>query len=94
MCVNPCGFMFERLSMLHVYILPTMLTELLYPSMQVCHTSPLHYAAGGGHTTCVERLLSTPGIDVNIKNMVSWYRCTRGSMEGTRLNVAMLIHVV
>ena len=24
-----------------------------------------------GHTTCVERLLSTPGIDVNIKDKVS-----------------------
>ena len=45
--------------------------ELLYP-LQYGDT-PLHYAANRGHTTCVERLLSTPGIDVNIKdNDVSW----------------------
>ena len=43
-------------------------TELLYP-LQGGYT-PLHYAACGGRTTCVERLLSTPGIDVNIKNEV------------------------
>ena len=54
---------------LHVYIVPTMWTELLYP-LQIGDT-PLHFAARGGHTTCVEHLLSTPGIDVNIKNMVS-----------------------
>ena len=36
--------------------------------------TPLHTAAWNGHTTraCVERLLSTPGIDVNIQNKVSW----------------------
>ena len=44
--------------------------ELLYP-LQLGHT-PLHLAAWGGHTTCVEHLLSTPGIDVNIKDRVSW----------------------
>ena len=33
--------------------------------------SPLHLAVSGGHATCVERLLSTPGIDVNIKNAMS-----------------------
>ena len=27
--------------------------------------TPLHFAAMGGHFTCVERLLSTPGIDVD-----------------------------
>ena len=53
----------------HVYIVPTMLTELLYP-LQYDHTA-LCYAAKGGHTTCVEYLLSTPGIDVNIKDDVS-----------------------
>ena len=47
-----------------------MLTELLYP-LQRGHT-PLHLAAVEGHTTSVERLLSTPGIDVNIKDWVSW----------------------
>ena len=48
-----------------------MLTELLYPLQWGGHT-PLHIAAKGGHTTCVEHLLSTPGIDVNIEDMVSW----------------------
>ena len=33
--------------------------------------TPLHYAAWGDHTTCVEHLLSAPGIDVNIKDRVS-----------------------
>ena len=33
--------------------------------------TPLHLAVKGGHTTCVERLLLAPGIDVNIKNRVS-----------------------
>ena len=47
----------------HVYIVPTILTELLYP-LQGGHT-PLHYAVKEGHTTCVEHLLSTPGIDVD-----------------------------
>ena len=55
-----------------------MLTELLYP-LQAGFT-PLHYAAMKGHTTCVERLLSAPGIDVNILDeRVSWsieYYCT------------------
>ena len=40
------------------------------PQLQEGYT-PLHFAARGGHTY-VERLLSIPGIDVNIKNMVSW----------------------
>ena len=54
----------------HVYIVPTMLTELLYPLQLWC--TPLHLAAMGGHTTYVEHLLSTPGIDMNIKDLVSW----------------------
>ena len=54
-----------------LYVVPAaMLAELLYP-LQYGHT-PLHLAAWGGHATCVERLLSTPGIDVNIKDRVSW----------------------
>ena len=47
-----------------------MLTELLYPCQ---YLTPLHLAAMGGHTKFLERLISTPGIDVNIKNRVSWY---------------------
>ena len=53
-----------------VYIVPTKLSKLLYP-LQFGHT-PLYYAAMGGHTTIVEHLLSTPGIDVNIQEEVSW----------------------
>ena len=52
-----------------VYIVPTMLTELLYPFQD--GDTPLHLALRGGHTACVEHLLSTPGIDVNIKGNVS-----------------------
>ena len=49
---------------------PTMLSELLYPLQD--GDTPLHLAAREGHTTCVEGLVSTPGIDVNIKGKVSW----------------------
>ena len=52
------------------YFVPTMMSELLYP-LQNSHT-PLHLAAKGGHATCVKHLLSTPGIDVNIMDKVSW----------------------
>ena len=48
-----------------------MLAELLYPPQG--RYAPLHLAAWCGHTTCVEHLLSTPGIDVNIKDYVSWF---------------------
>ena len=44
--------------------------ELLYPLQR--EYTPLHLAAEGGHTACVEHLLSTPRIDVNIKDVVSW----------------------
>ena len=46
-----------------------MLSELLYPLQH--GDTPLHFAAKGGHTTCVEHLLSSPGIDVNNKDDVS-----------------------
>ena len=48
----------------------TMLAELLYPFQG--GNTPVHNAAWNGHTTCVEHLLSTPGIDVNIMTHVSW----------------------
>ena len=51
--------------------IPSMLTELLYPFQD--GDTPLHLATLGGHATCVERLLSTPGIDVNIKGKVSQF---------------------
>ena len=54
----------------HVYFVPTIFAELLYPLQD--GNTPLHLAAKGGHTTCVEHLLSTPGIDVNIRDKVSW----------------------
>ena len=52
----------------HMHV--SMLTELLYP-LQGGNTS-LHLAARRGHTTCVEHLLTTSGIDANIKDSVSW----------------------
>ena len=54
---------------MYVYI-PTMLTKLLYPLQD--GNTPLHLATEGGHITCAERIVSTPGIDVNIKDKVSW----------------------
>ena len=64
------GHVDDHVLHVHVYIVPTMLTELLYPLQD--GDTPLHHAAKGGHTTCVEHLLSTPGIDVTIKDKVSW----------------------
>ena len=52
-----------------VYIIPTMLTEILYPLQD--SLTPLHWAARGDHTASVKHLLSTPGIDVNNKDRVS-----------------------
>ena len=46
-----------------------MLTELLYP-LQYGDT-PLHLAAREGHTTCVEHLIHTHGIDMSTNNKVS-----------------------
>ena len=42
----------------------------LYPHVDYPHQygyTPLHLAARKGNITCVERLLCTPGIDVNIR---------------------------
>ena len=43
-----------------------MLAELLYPLQD--GDTPLHLAARGGHITCVEHLLATPGIDGHVDN--------------------------
>ena len=61
--------------------------ELLYP-LQWNGYTPLHFAAKGGHTNCVEHLLSTPGIDVNIEDRVSWsteIRCKNCNWYGNPL---------
>ena len=47
-----------------------MLIELLCPLQG--GITPLHNAAIRDHTTCLERLISAPGIDVNIQTEVSW----------------------
>ena len=70
MYIDSTGHVDDHVLHVHVCIVPTMSTELLYP-LQDGHT-PLHLAAMRGLTTCVEHLLSTPGIDVNIKDEVSW----------------------
>ena len=44
------------------------MTELLLYPLQEGYT-PLHLAAIGGHTTCAEHLLTTPGYGVNIKDI-------------------------
>ena len=62
-----------------MFIIPTILAELLYP-LQNWYT-PLHLAAQGGHTTCEDRLLSTPGIGVNIKNNVSRSKCVERYLQ-------------
>ena len=62
---------YDHLIHVHVHIVPSMLTNLLYPFQD--GDTPLHLAARRGYTTCVEHLLSTPGIDVNIGNKVSQF---------------------
>ena len=64
------GHVDDHVLHVHVYFVPTLLIELLYP-LQYHGYTPLHIAAMEGHTACVEHLVSTPGIDVNIKDMVS-----------------------
>ena len=44
----------------------------LYQMHPLQGDTPLHLAVRENRTACVEHLLSTPGIDVNIKNRVSW----------------------
>ena len=47
-----------------------MLTKLLCP-LQGASDTALQLATKGGHIACVKHLLSTPGIDVNLKGRVS-----------------------
>ena len=55
----------------YMYILHVAYTTVLYLLQN--KDTPLHLAAYRGHTTCVEHLLSTPGIDVSSMNEpVSW----------------------
>ena len=50
--------------------------------------TPLHQAALNGHTTCVDRLISTPGIIVNIKSEVNWIiECTCSCINNSGLHV-------
>ena len=73
-CVHLSGFCIvlvdDHVLHVHVYIVPTMLTELLYPFQD--GGTPLHLVAIGGHTACMKHLLSTPGINLNIMDKVSW----------------------
>ena len=64
-----------------LYFVPMMLCkdDVLY-LIQHGGLTPLHLAAREGHTTCVERLISTPGSEVNI-GTVSW------SIEYCMINV-------
>ena len=62
------------------------MTELCNPLQD--GRTPLHYAVKGGHTTSVERLLSTPGIDVNIKDGVSSF------LNHTDVNMYMYVSVL
>ena len=55
---SPQPFNYDHI--LHVHVYPLQFYD-----------TPLHHAATGGHTTCMECLLSAPGVDVNIKDMVS-----------------------
>ena len=76
MYVHHSDLMFEGAMLMTMYY---MYMCTLYPpcTLNLCTfdlqggDTPLHLAAMGGHTTCVEHLLFTPGIDVNIKSMVS-----------------------
>ena len=64
------GYVDDLVLHVHVCIVPTMFTELLYPFQYHGYT-PLHIVAMKGRTTIVEHLISTPGIEVNIKDLVS-----------------------
>ena len=55
-----------------VYIIPTMLTVLFYRLQLDVLAIILRAAAKVGHATYLEHFLSTPGIDVNIQDNVSY----------------------
>ena len=79
----------EGVMLMIMYIVPTMLTELLYP-LQYGYT-PLHLAAQGGHTTCVDFLHSTPGINANVQDEVNWsteYKNKISTVIGTVADIA------
>ena len=65
------GHVDDHVLHVHVHIVPTVFSELLY-RLQYGNTL-LHIAAREGYTACMEHLISTPGIDVNIKDKVSWF---------------------
>ena len=58
--------------------------HLTYP-LQGGDARLLHLAARRGHTSCVERLLTTSGIDVNIRSMVSSCFLNNGLMIHARI---------
>ena len=64
-----------------------MVSEQLYYPLQGGYT-PLYLAARRGHTTCVEHLLSIPGIDVNIGDNVSCYTDWMLKKVGARIKKA------
>ena len=63
------GHVNDHVLHVYVYTVPTMLAELLYPHQDGC--TPLHIAVMEGRAACIERLLSIPDIDVDIKTVVS-----------------------
>ena len=71
-----------------------MLTEPFYPNSHQHGTTPLHHCAMVGYSYFVERILSTPGIDVNIRDMVSsftgCYKCMQSCTCGIGLLKALV----
>ena len=55
---------------IYMYIPPSLLAGRLQP-LQYDGDTILHLAARAGHIACVEHLLSSPDIDVNIEGTVS-----------------------
>ena len=53
-------------------MLPSMFGTIQMYALQ-SDSTPLHIAAWKGHTTCMEHLLSTPGIDVDTLFKIFFY---------------------